>query len=292
MASSDHCDLARTRLGAITRSSTGMPAEPPWTNDGSANDDHPWADPDGDDEPGRSDAVRERFADRLSAARWDTGRRGTAALAGIGVLAAAVALVVVWRDRPVAEPVPPLPRVEVVESVAPSAAIRPRAAEAAQPGTADVTQPGTAEIVVSVVGAVARPGLVRLQPGTRVADALEAAGGAAEGADLVALNLARRVADGDQIVVGIAPPQPVPHSSGIVSAQTSSAGPPEGGGLLNLNAADEAALDALPGVGPVTAAAIVSWRESNGPFTDVEQLGEVDGIGPARLARLRELVTA
>ena len=284
MASSDHRDLARTRLGAITRSSADMPAEPSWTNGRPTNDDHPWADPDGDDEPVHSGAVRERFADRLTAARLDTGRRGTVALAGIGVLAAIVALVVVWRDRPVAEPVPPLPRVEVVESAEPSDALRPRAAEAAQPGTA--------EIVVSVVGAVARPGLVRLQPGTRVADALDAAGGAADGADLVGLNLARRVADGDQIVVGIAPPQPVPNTSGIVGAQPSGAGPTEAGGLLNLNAADEAALDALPGVGPVTAAAIVSWRDANGPFTDVEQLGEVDGIGPARLARLRELVTA
>ncbi len=60
---------------------------------------------------------------------------------------------------------------------------------------------------------------------------------------------------------------------------------------MNLNTSDEAALDALPGVGPVTASAIVAWRRDNGPFTDVEQLSEVDGIGPARLARLRELVT-
>ncbi|EHK80819.1 MULTISPECIES: ComEA family DNA-binding protein [Rhodococcus] len=278
MASSDHRDLARTRLGAITRSSA-MPAEPPWTDDRSAND-HPWADPDDGDEPLHSGPGRERFVDRLTAARWDTGRRGTAALAAIGVLAAAVALVVVWRDRPVPEPVPPLPRVEVVDTAEPSAARE-----------TDTAQPDSADFVVSVVGAVIRPGLVRLPAGSRVADALDAAGGAVDGADLIGLNLARRVADGDQIVVGIAPPQPVPQASGIVGAQTPGDAPPEAGGPVDLNTADETALDALPGVGPVTAAAIVSWRDTNGPFTDVEQLGEVDGIGPARLARLRELVT-
>ncbi|UZF43474.1 ComEA family DNA-binding protein [Rhodococcus rhodochrous] len=276
MASSDHRDLARTRLGAITRSSA-MPAEPPWTDDRSAND-HPWADPDDGDEP--LHPGRERFVDRLTAARWDTGRRGTAALAAIGVLAAAVALVVVWRDRPVPEPVPPLPRAEVVDTAEPSAARE-----------TDTAQSDSTEFVVSVVGAVTRPGLVRLPAGSRVADALDAAGGAADGADFIGLNLARRVADGDQIVVGIAPPQPVPQASGIVGAQTPGDTPPDAGGPVDLNTADETALDALPGVGPVTAAAIVSWRDTNGPFTDVEQLGEVDGIGPARLARLRELVT-
>ena len=277
MASSDHRDLARTRLGAITRSSA-MPAEPPWTDETSTND-HPWADPD-DDEPVHSGSGRERFVDRLTAARWDTGRRGTAALAAIGVLAATVALVVVWRDRPVPEPVPPLPGVEVVDTAEPSATKE-----------TDTAQPDSAELVVSVVGAVTRPGLVRLPAGSRVADALDAAGGAVDGADLIGLNLARRVADGDQIVVGIAPPQPVPQASGIVGAQAPGDTPPEAGGPVDLNTADETALDALPGVGPVTAAAIVSWRDTNGPFTDVEQLGEVDGIGPARLARLRELVT-
>lgn len=270
MASSEDGDLARTRLGAITRSSAGMPEEPPW-----AGDDRRWADPDGGDDIARSGAGPERLVDRLTAARWDTGRRGTAALALVGVLAATVALVVVWRDRPVPEPVPPLPRVEVVQPAESSTAERQ----------------DTAETVVSVVGAVTRPGLVRLEPGARVADALEAAGGAADGADLIGLNLARRVADGDQIVVGIVPPEPVPQASGIIGAQGAESGPANAGGLLDLNIADESALDALPGVGPVTAAAIVAWRETNGPFSAVEQLGEVDGIGPARLARLRELVT-
>lgn len=266
----DHRDHVRTRLGALTRSPAEMPGDPPW-----AHVDSTWTDPEPHDDIERSGVPRERFVDRLATARWDTGRRGTVALALVGVFAAVLALVVVWRDRPVPEPVPPLPSVEVVAPDEP----------------AGQRQQDVSETVVSVVGAVARPGLVRLEPGARVADALDAAGGAADGADLVGLNLARRVADGDQIVVGVVPPQPVPPSSGIMGAGTPGGEAGNAGGLLDLNTADESALDALPGVGPVTAAAIVAWRTTNGPFTDVEQLGEVDGIGPARLARLRESVT-
>ncbi|WP_258008723.1 ComEA family DNA-binding protein, partial [Rhodococcus sp. ENV425] len=87
---------------------------------------------------------------------------------------------------------------------------------------------------------------------------------------------------------------PVPPASGVSGSGgkggVGEPGAPPGAGPVNLNTADEATLDALPGVGPVTAAAIVAWRRDNGPFTDVEQLAEVDGIGPARLARLRTLV--
>jgi competence protein ComEA len=113
-------------------------------------------------------------------------------------------------------------------------------------------------------------------------------------AETVGLNLAQKLADGDQIVVGAA------DQSGGVSASSSTtaggtgpaaAGESGGAGLVNLNTATEAELDDLPGVGPVTAAAIISWRTSNGKFTDIEQLGEVDGIGPARLAKLRVLVS-
>ena len=209
---------------------------------------------------------------------------------------ALVAFVVVWRDQPVPQAVPPLPSVSTASDPLLSA---PSGAAAAP----DTVEPE--ELVVSVVGLVAAPGLVTLAPGTRVADALTAAGGALPGADLTGINLAQRLADGDQLVVGAAPPDPPPPASSVSSAGTgagsrasasggaASGGAASGGaaGPVNLNTADEAALDALPGVGPVTAAAIIAWRDENGPFTDVEQLGEVDGIGPARLARLRMLVT-
>jgi len=156
-------------------------------------------------------------------------------------------------------------------------------------------------VVVSVVGLVHTPGLVTLEPGARIADALDAAGGALDGADMLGLNMARRVTDGEQIVVGIgAPPgQPTEMGSSVVTGADSSAdaagprgSPAPGGpaGPVDLNTATVEQLDTLPGVGPVTAAAIVSWRDSNGRFTSVDQLGEVDGIGPVRLAKLRDLV--
>ena len=106
------------------------------------------------------------------------------------------------------------------------------------------------------------------------------------------LNLAQKLVDGDQIVVGAAD-----QSGGVSSSTTAGGTSPAatgesgGAGLVNLNTATEAELDELPGVGPVTTAAIISWRTSNGKFTDIEQLGEVDGIGPARLAKLRVLVS-
>lgn len=280
MGTSDRSLSARTRLGAIAASSATA------TGDREAGDDRhwwddteqwgsttPWDDQGAEPHPHPD---RESWPDRIRSARWDVGRRGTAALAATGVLAATVALVVVWLDRPVPEAVPPLPAVEVVTSTTRD----------------DMSVEAPAELVVSVVGLVARPGLVHLEPGARVADALDAAGGSVDGADLLGLNLARKVADGDQIIVGTAPPQAIPQGSLISDGAPGEGGPGAvGGGLLNLNVVDEAALDALPGVGPVTAAAIIAWRSAHGPFTAVEQLGEVDGIGPARLARLRDLVT-
>ncbi|WP_171018839.1 helix-hairpin-helix domain-containing protein, partial [Rhodococcus sp. Q] len=158
--------------------------------------------------------------------------------------------------------------------------------------------PPASDIVVSVVGLVHTSGLVHLPDGSRVADALAAAGGAREGADLLGLNLAQRLADGDQVLVGLAP---APGSVPVAGSATIGAGAVGGGaaggpgnatgGPVDLNTATEQQLDTLPGVGPVTATAIVSWRTANGSFTDVEQLGEVDGIGPARLEKLRTLVT-
>jgi competence protein ComEA len=165
----------------------------------------------------------------------------------------------------------------------------PQAAPAAPepsvgPPVRGATTPSTApeEVVVDVSGAVVRPGLVRLRTGARVADAVAAAGGPAPGANLTTLNQARVLADGEQVRVpreGEPPPPPPPVPS-------SSAGSPA---LVpvDLNRATTDELDVLPGVGPATAAAIVSWREENGGFRRVEDLLEVPGIGPARLERLR-----
>jgi competence protein ComEA len=152
-----------------------------------------------------------------------------------------------------------------------------------------------------VVGLVGKPGLVTLDPGARIADALTAAGGPLDGADLLDLNMARRVADGEQIVVGVAPAPgepavmgssvsagPAPATSSEAPAIPGDASAP--GESVNLNSATVEQLDTLPGIGPVTAAAIVAWRDANGRFNSVEQLGDVDGIGPARLEKLRDRV--
>ncbi|WP_318243996.1 ComEA family DNA-binding protein [Oerskovia rustica] len=160
----------------------------------------------------------------------------------------------------------------------------------AGPGTAPVDAPGAADpaptvsdVVVHVVGAVAAPGLVSVPEGSRVADALTAAGDATPDADLAGVNLAREVVDGEQIVV----PRP---GEAVIAAPEPATGGGTSNGPVDLNAADEAALDGLSGIGPVLAARIVEWREANGPFTTVEELGEVSGIGDALLARLRDQV--
>ena len=161
-------------------------------------------------------------------------------------------------------------------------------AEAAPgPGAAAAETPGG--VVVHVVGQVAAPGLVTVTTDARVADALDAAGGATPEADLAALNLARAVTDGEQIHVprpGEAVAAPPPASPG--AAATGGGG--AGGAVVDLNSADAAALDTLPGIGPVLAERIVAWRDENGPFTAVDELGEVSGIGPAVLEDVRDLV--
>src|SRR5665647_1655648 len=148
-------------------------------------------------------------------------------------------------------------------------------------------------LLVHVVGQVRRPGVVRLPPGSRVLDAVRAAGGATSSADLNHLNLARPVADGEQIVV----PKPgetivqggVPGAGGAGTGSSSGVG--SVGGLIDLNPADAAALDSLPGVGPVLAQRILDWRAQHGRFTSVDELGEVSGIGDKILAQLRPKVT-
>jgi competence protein ComEA len=153
------------------------------------------------------------------------------------------------------------------------------------PGPAD-DSPAAGEddvIVVDVAGLVQRPGIVTLPTGSRVHEAIEAAGGTAGQVDLTGLNLARRLVDGEQVLVGVAPVAPA------------GAGGPAGGAgravPISLSTATLDQLEELPGVGPVTAQAIIDWRTANGSFTSVDDLLEVRGIGEATLSRLRDLVT-
>ena len=191
----------------------------------------------------------------------------------VAALAAIVAAVGVWRDRPVPVPAPQLPLVAA-------------ASEASQPPAPST---GETRVVISVVGRVARPGLIRLPDGSRVADALDAAGGVLPDTDLAALNLARKLSDGEQLLVGVPPPAGPAADGGAAGGGGSE---PSSGtsSMLDLNTATLEQLDALPGVGPVMAQRILDWRASHGRFQSVDQLREVSGIGQARFAQLKELV--
>ena len=170
---------------------------------------------------------------------------------------------------------PSLPAVAAGASAAPVAAGKP-------------SPSGTPVIIIDVAGKVRRPGIATLPAGSRVVDALEAAGGARRGVDLTALNLARLLVDGEQIVVGVPPPAGVAAPAASAPGAVASGAP---GPLVNLNTATQAELETLPSVGPVTAGAILTWRTDNGAFTSVDELLEVSGIGDVTLAEMAPFVT-
>ena len=138
-------------------------------------------------------------------------------------------------------------------------------------------------VLVHVVGAVREPGLYRLRDGERVADAIERAGGAAPKADLAGVNLAAPVVDGTQVVV--------PARGAARASPGDGAGAAAASAPVSLSSATVEELDALPGIGPVTAEKIVAWRDAHGPFRSVDDLDAVPGIGPTRIEQLRDLVT-
>jgi competence protein ComEA len=144
----------------------------------------------------------------------------------------------------------------------------------------------TARVVVDVVGAVRRPGLYRLEQGSRIADAVARAGGATGKAELSMVNLAAPLADGEQVVV------PKRGAAGAAAGGGAGAGPVAGPstGPVHLSTATLDQLDSLPGVGPVTAQKILDYRAKHGAFTSVDELDAVPGIGPSRMDQLRDLV--
>ena len=159
------------------------------------------------------------------------------------------------------------------------------------PSSTTSTRP--AAIVVYVVGAVRRSGVVRLATGSRVIDAIDAAGGATPTADLTRLNLATALADGSRVAVpSLGAPAPGIDPSAVSGAPSvGSDSGPSASAPVNLNTATAEQLDALPGIGPATAATIIKDREAHGPFRSVNDLGRVRGIGDSKLGQLRELVT-
>ncbi|HLU33461.1 MAG TPA: ComEA family DNA-binding protein [Natronosporangium sp.] len=211
----------------------------------------------GDRDPGPGAGLLARLS---PAGAFDPGRPGRRALAAVAAVVALGAAGLAWWSRPQPEPVAPL-AFATIEAPA-------------------TTSP--AELVVAVSGLVHQPGLVRLPPGARVADALAAAGGPLPDADLDHLNLARKVTDGELITVGIPPPAGDPAGSPAGGAA---------GALVNLNTASQAELETLPGIGPALAQRIIAYRAEHGPFQSVEELRQVSGIGEVRFAELRDLVT-
>ncbi|WP_227980596.1 ComEA family DNA-binding protein [Nocardia spumae] len=249
-------------------------------------------------EPVGSVAIWQRLVpDRWRGVRLDPGRRGALVLAGVGVAAVLAAAVAVHRDDSAA-PVAPLPVLRAAaESSTPPVAESPDLAVRSDPPDRSVpVSPGGGDLIVSVIGLVEHPGLMRVAAGARVADVVSRAV-ARDDADLGGLNLAQRLADGDQIVVGAQIPAAGPRLGSMVVASGPHT-PASGGGAapppapkVNLNTATEQDLDSLTGVGPTTAAAILAWRTQHGRFTTIDQLAEVTGIGPAKLSRLRDRVT-
>ena len=210
--------------------------------------------------------------------RLDSLSRGE--LAGlVVVLVATLAGVGLWYSRSLPKPI------QIAET--PSPAFTPATGDPAS-GVLAAGSPGAsaspqADLIVDVTGWVRRPGVYQFQPGSRVIDAVQRAGGARDGADLTLLNLAAPLADGQQILV----PKEGASASGAATGGTGFGGAV----LVNINTADEPTLETLNGVGPALAAAIIQFRTDQGPFTSVDQLDEVSGIGPATLEKLRPQVT-
>lgn len=211
--------------------------------------------------------------------RWAVPTGAAVRIAAVLLVVAVAGITVLVLSRGAAAPAAP------VAPIAPTAQPEPvegGAVTPSEPGESSTA--GGARLVVHVAGAVARPGVTELPAGARVTDAIEAAGGATEGADLDALNLAAPVVDGQQVYVPeqgeAAPPSPAATPAG--SGAT---------GMVNLNTADASTLESLPGIGPALAQRIIDHRSEHGPFPSVEALTDVAGIGPAILDQLRDLVT-
>jgi competence protein ComEA len=237
-----------------------------------------------------------RLRDRSAAALLDqipptvrSGRlqfdpRTAIALAALGLVAVALGLVLLMRAQPAGEPLPAVTSLAAADTPAPAGAASPAPSPTA-PGATATT------LVVHVAGKVGRPGVVTLPAGSRVIDALRAAGGVVGGVDTSALNLARMLVDGEQVAVGVAGAPAVaaggvggPSAPGSGSAEAANAAP------VDLNSATFEQLQELPGVGPVLAQRIVEFRQQRGGFRAVDELRDVTGIGERRFADLRDRV--
>ncbi|WP_369389108.1 helix-hairpin-helix domain-containing protein [Streptomyces sp. CG1] len=237
-------------------------------------------------------AVRERMPVWLQA-RCGVERRGVVALTVVLVAAAALAVQHFWAARTESVSAPQVVRADRPYAKQEGGA---KAGAGAGTGAGAVASPTPAgQIVVDVSGKVREPGIRRLPAGSRVADALRAAGGVRPGVNTEGLNQARFLVDGEQVVVGgpagaVAPPGP---AAGPASGSAGAASGPVGAGpaaSVSLNTATADQLDMLPGVGPVLARHIIDYRTQHGGFRSVDELREISGIGDRRFSDLRNLV--
>lgn len=193
-------------------------------------------------------------------------------LVGLAIVGGA-ALIFVRRSDP---PPPPIERVRAASSAEEASSAKPTAAPAKT-------------LLVHVAGMVAAPGVYELPEGSRVKDAISAAGGPKDGGDIQALNLAAPLTDGQKISVG-KPGQTMAAEPPVAGASSAMAEAPSGD-KINLNTATSAELDSLPSIGPVLAERILSFRQQKGRFTSVSQLKDIEGIGPKKYEGIKDLVT-
>lgn len=259
-----------------------------------------------------ADLLRPRPQERLLALvdRWRAVPRSPLGLTSL-VVPLVVGLLLVgglwWLLRPASAPIEasiPLASPSAGgSSVAGSSSGGAPTASGPAPGGDGVPTSAAAPVVVQAAGAVVVPGVYRLAPGSRVDDLVRRAGGLTPDADVDRVNLAALVGDGERVWVprrgeDAVPPVVAGTGTGVVAGGGHPGGPigtgtdgtPSSASPLDLNTATAEQLDELPGVGPATAAAILAYRDANGPFRSVEDLLEVRGIGDAKLDQLRSLV--
>jgi competence protein ComEA len=290
-------DLARRRLDALIAELGGRPQE-----DSAAGGQPPTSRVWDEEPPHRGRHAHRPLSTSARIAGWLEDRlpetlRGRVRIgpAQLGVVSLLLAGALVWggwtATRVAGDQAPGSPPLVVTSSTAaspPPASAAPVSPGASATPMAAASPAAASELVVDVQGTVRRPGIVVLPLGSRVVDALKSAGGyTGRQRRLASVNLARPLVDGEQIVLGRAVPAAAPGGGGVQASPGASGA----GELVSLNSADQTALETLPGVGPVTASAILQWREENGPFTAVEQLLEVSGIGEKTLAQISPFVT-